>query len=111
MVERGRLIKWLLSIMKIIFYFLFFPFRVRQPITVRKISFFSLWCNNIKNQRDQLEHYWNGGNEIMTWRRLAKQEIWEENGEFYLGHADFKGIIKYLVDHWKCKLKNKFVRS
>lgn len=47
----------------------------------------------------------------MTWSRLAKQEIWEENGEFYLGHADFKGIIKYLVDHWKCKLKNKFVRS
>lgn len=97
--------------MKNIFSFLFFPFNVRSPLLLEK--FHSLAYNVItsQNQRDQLEHYWNGRDEIMTWSRLAKQEIWEEDGEFYLEHVDFKGIIKYLVDHWKCKLKNKFVRS
>ena len=28
-----------------------------------------------QNQRDRLEHYWNSRDEIMTWSRLAKQEI------------------------------------
>lgn len=46
--------------------FFFFPFSVRQPITVRKISLFTLWYNNITKTKGQLEHYWNGRDEIMT---------------------------------------------
>ena len=61
--------------MKIIFSFLFFLFSVRSLLLLEKFHSLAYGVKTSQNQRDRLEHYWNSRDEIMTWSRLAKQEI------------------------------------
>lgn len=73
-VERTRPVRQLIKDNEVLFSFSFLLLFVSDILLLlEKFHFLTYSEITSQKQRDQLEHYWNCQDEIMTWSRLAKQ--------------------------------------